>query len=311
VNRVERLTAIVLLLQEKPRTAEEIARRFEVSRRTILRDVQALSEIGVPVIAREGAGGGYSLPDDYALAPLPLTAHEAFLLLLALRPLSTLGAVPFAQARASLLAKLQAVLPRQSLPAVEQLLAAVEAPLAAREQPAPWLDALVAAAQAGRWVRARYRSAERESIIHLLPRRVSLRGGLWYCRAFAHEAGEERTYRVDRILALDAPAADFAPGPTPPARDYADPAHPEVVAAVTRRGAALLEVEPDLAGALAPAPNPDGTLTLRFRCPPGELDWYARLFAGLAAEVEVLAPPELRARLAALGVRLTDHYSQQ
>jgi len=57
MNRVDRLTAILLLLQERPRTSEEIARRFEVSKRTVLRDVQALSEMGVPVIARDGAGG--------------------------------------------------------------------------------------------------------------------------------------------------------------------------------------------------------------------------------------------------------------
>lgn len=44
MNKLERLTAILLLLQDKPRTSEEIARRFEVSKRTILRDIQALSE---------------------------------------------------------------------------------------------------------------------------------------------------------------------------------------------------------------------------------------------------------------------------
>ena len=104
MNRVDRLTAILLLLQERPRTSEEIARRFEVSKRTVLRDVQALSEMGVPVIARDGAGGGYSLPDDYHTPPLPLSAHEIFLLLLALGSLNALSDAPYAGARASLMA---------------------------------------------------------------------------------------------------------------------------------------------------------------------------------------------------------------
>jgi predicted DNA-binding transcriptional regulator YafY len=60
MNRTDRLTAILLLLQERSRTAGEIARHFEVSRRTVLRDVQALCEIGVPIVAREGVGGGAS-----------------------------------------------------------------------------------------------------------------------------------------------------------------------------------------------------------------------------------------------------------
>ena len=53
MNRIERLTGILLLLQERPRTSQDIADHFEVSRRTILRDVQARCEMGVPVIAGE------------------------------------------------------------------------------------------------------------------------------------------------------------------------------------------------------------------------------------------------------------------
>ena len=50
----------------------------------MVRDMWALREIGVPIFAQDGAKGGYSLPGDYRLAPLPLTPREMFLLLLAL-----------------------------------------------------------------------------------------------------------------------------------------------------------------------------------------------------------------------------------
>ncbi len=73
MNRIDRLTAILLLLQGGKRTAGEIAQRFEVSKRTILRDIQALCEIGIPIIAELGTSGGYSLPSDYSLPPLALT----------------------------------------------------------------------------------------------------------------------------------------------------------------------------------------------------------------------------------------------
>jgi predicted DNA-binding transcriptional regulator YafY len=308
VNRTERLTAILLLLQERPRTAEQIARTFEVSRRTILRDMQALSEIGVPLIAREGAGGGYALPDHYTLAPLALTPPEAFLLLLALRPLTQLSEVPFAQARASLLAKLHALLPAPQ-PEVAQLLATVDAGEPERPQRAPFLETLLAAAQAGRWVCVTYQSAERARAVHLLPRTLTTRAGLWYCRAYCHEAGEERTYRLDRVQSVDDPAPEFAPGPVPPPRAYDDPAHPEIVVRVTARGAAALEAERDLAGELAP--NGDGTFTLRFRCPPSEFGWYTRLFGGLGPETVVLAPPELCDRLARLGQKLVGQYPER
>ena len=80
MNRIERLTGILLLLQERPRTSQDIADHFEVSRRTILRDVQARFEMGVPVIAGE-AWAAATPPDDYRLTPLPLTIYRRSLCL--------------------------------------------------------------------------------------------------------------------------------------------------------------------------------------------------------------------------------------
>src|SRR5258708_6802734 len=99
MTKTDRLSGILLLLQDRSHTARELAERFEVSRRTIIRDAEALIQIGVPLISQEGAAGGYSLPDDYSLPPLQLTRQEAFLLLFALDGVKNLGSAPFASAR--------------------------------------------------------------------------------------------------------------------------------------------------------------------------------------------------------------------
>src|SRR2546423_14847962 len=70
MNRIDRLTAIILLLQGGRRTASEIARRFEVPKRTTFRDIQALCEIGVPIVTESGAHGGYTLMPDTLSAPI-------------------------------------------------------------------------------------------------------------------------------------------------------------------------------------------------------------------------------------------------
>ncbi len=101
MNRIDRLTAIILLLQGGRRTASEIARRFEVSKRTTFRDIQALCEIGVPIVTESGAHGGYTLMPDYSLAPLQLTQREALLLRLALGSISQLADAPSGAYRAS------------------------------------------------------------------------------------------------------------------------------------------------------------------------------------------------------------------
>jgi predicted DNA-binding transcriptional regulator YafY len=308
MNRVERLTAILLLLQDKPHTSEDIARHFEVSKRTILRDVQALSEMGVPVIAREGAGGGYSLPEDYRLAPLPLSSREAFLLLLALSAINKLSDAPFAQERTSLMAKIQAALPTHQHGDVEQLLSAVSVGMPEREQRAPFLDALLQAVQEKVWVRIEYQSAERRSTQHVFPRRIFAQHGLWYLDAYSHEHEEDRRYRVDRIHYLAPAGTQFSVEPPEPVA-YEDESHPQIVAALTPRGMAMVESEPSVAARVQR--NDDGSGTFFGRCPPEELSWFSRYLAGLGDEVVVLEPPELRVRLAQLGQQLTRRYQNR
>ena len=81
MNRTDRLLAIVLELQaRKTQRAEDLAETFEVSKRTIYRDVLALCEAGVPVISMPGQG--YSLVEGYFLPPLTFTTDEAIMLLL-------------------------------------------------------------------------------------------------------------------------------------------------------------------------------------------------------------------------------------
>ncbi len=73
MTKVERLTAEILLLGERGRTSDELARLLEVSRRTVLRDVRALVEMGIPILALDGPGGGYTMPPDATVLPLALT----------------------------------------------------------------------------------------------------------------------------------------------------------------------------------------------------------------------------------------------
>ena len=147
MNRIDRLTAILLLLQTGKRSAAEIARHFEVSRRTIQRDIDALCEMGIPIVADLGVTGGYSLPPDYSLPPLALTLHEALLLSLALSSLSQLSATPFKQERESLLAKIQTILPQRRSEHFGQLTNTLSLTVPSLPYPTPFLDQLLESAR--------------------------------------------------------------------------------------------------------------------------------------------------------------------
>ena len=85
MNRTDRLYALVEELRARaprPLRAAELAARFEVSTRTIERDLLALQEAGVPIWTQPGPGGGYSLNPDTTLPPLNLTPEEAVALAL-------------------------------------------------------------------------------------------------------------------------------------------------------------------------------------------------------------------------------------
>jgi predicted DNA-binding transcriptional regulator YafY len=110
VNRTDRLYAIVEELRARaPRQlqAGELASRFEVSGRTIERDILALQEAGVPIWSQRGPGGGYALDPRRTLPPLNLTAEEAVALATAL---AAAGPMPFADAARSARMKLAAVM---------------------------------------------------------------------------------------------------------------------------------------------------------------------------------------------------------
>lgn len=81
-NRLSRLTAILIQLQTKRIvTATELASKFDISKRTIYRDIKALEQSGVPVVTEEGKG--YALMDGYKIPPVMFTEKQANALILA------------------------------------------------------------------------------------------------------------------------------------------------------------------------------------------------------------------------------------
>ena len=110
--RTARLLEILIKVQTKPRfTVQEMADEFGVSRRTMLRDLQALSAMGVPLAATPGPHGGYMLIQKQRLLPLSLTIDEALGVLLSYESFLHYAQSPFAPQSLSAITKLRAALP--------------------------------------------------------------------------------------------------------------------------------------------------------------------------------------------------------
>jgi predicted DNA-binding transcriptional regulator YafY len=110
MNRTDRLYAIVEELRASAPlavTSRRLAERFEVSGRTIERDISAPQQAGVPIWAVPGRGGGYTVDFCMTLPPVNFTAHEALAVSIAL---SRVGTMPFAQSARMALHKLMAAM---------------------------------------------------------------------------------------------------------------------------------------------------------------------------------------------------------
>jgi predicted DNA-binding transcriptional regulator YafY len=308
--RASRLVTIVLLLQARGRaTAQQLADAIEVSVRTVYRDMDALVEAGVPVVADAGHDGGYRLLDGYRTRLTGLSAEEADSLFLpAAADQLGLGAA----ATAAQL-KLLAALPEQLRGRATRTAARFHLDAPAWYRPAEDTPHLAAVADAV-WrqlpVRLRYlRWAEPHEVERSVrPYGLVLKAGRWYLVA-AGEDGGPRTFRVSRILDAEVGATPFdRPAEFDLAGYWAD--HQRDFDRRRLSGRAVLRMRPavfaELPGRLEPAvarcaqesvTGPDAGGLLRVEIPVEPADVAVPLLLALGPDVEVVGPAELRARM--------------
>ena len=210
--RADRLFSIVLLLQShRQLTARYLARRLEVSERTIHRDMEALSGAGVPVIAERGAGGGWSLLGEYRTNLTGLSESEARSLFVT-QPSRLLADLNLEKASEGALLKLLAALPATHRRGAEYARQRVHVDVTGwgrAEETVPLLHALQDAVWQERRVRINYGRGDECGASERLvdPLGLVAKGGVWYFVGAV--AGEARSYRVSRIESvevLDEPA---------------------------------------------------------------------------------------------------------
>ncbi|MFW0794003.1 WYL domain-containing protein [Gordonia sp. CPCC 205515] len=203
--RAERLLSVLMMLRSRGQmTAAALAAELEVSERTVLRDIEALSLSGVPVYAERGRNGGFALVEGYRTDLTGLTLDEAIALL------SGNGRID-SPAAASAFRKLEAALPEVHRGRVAEASQRILVRPEGFVRSAQTMDALAPVQQAvfeGRRIRVMYQARGREPRERVLdPIGLIVAGDTWYL--VANSSGQERMYRVSRIseiTVLDEPA---------------------------------------------------------------------------------------------------------
>jgi len=202
MNRIDRLFGILLQLQSKKRVhSKTLAASFEVSERTIFRDIAALSEMGVPITTEWGEG--YALLEGFYLPPLIFTPDEASSLFLGGRMLSRQATGKIAEASYQALAKLETVLPKAAKEQVDELSETIRFMLPERRFNLEdrRLVTLRQAIKHHRVIDITYHSYTRNEVTQrqVEPHELIYAGDSWYMRGHCRLRQDTREFRLDRI----------------------------------------------------------------------------------------------------------------
>lgn len=319
-----RLLSILMLLQARGRmSASALAAEFEVSERTIHRDIDQLSAAGIPVYAERGRSGGFALLDGYRTKLTGMSQSEAETLFLAGLP-GPMAELGLADILSAARLKLIAALPAHVQPGAERIAARFHldpAPWFRTSDPQPHLTTVARAAWDGRQIKVRYRPSGEDAtkLRTLAPLGVVLKAGAWYLVASSGKS--IRTYRVANIVDAEMTSESFerpkgfdlALHWEKSARAYEEGVYRETAQVrLSPKGMSLLESLGSYVTEAARATavvDPDGWT--RCALPIESIRHGVHELIRLREEVEILGPRELRKAMVDALSAMTRHHRRK
>ncbi|WP_299601311.1 YafY family protein [uncultured Aquimarina sp.] len=211
MKRLHRLTAILVKLQSKKIVqAADLADKFDVSIRTIYRDMLALSDAGVPIGAE--AGTGYYLVDGYSLPPIMFTEKEANALITAAKIIETNNDASLIADYNEVVEKVKAILNTSQKEKLELLEQRIVSPPFRKSPESTYLSVIQQAITDLRVLEIQYTAASQEFTKRTVePLGVYFTNTIWVMIAFCRLRNDYREFRTDRIVNLIETSEIFPP----------------------------------------------------------------------------------------------------
>lgn len=314
MSRTERLLELMLRLRTLQHfTVQELANEFHLSRRTMLRDLQALSMMGVPLAATPGPHGGYFLVQKQRLLPLSLTVDEAIGLILAYEALLEYPDTPFSTQNLSAITKMRNALPPDVVQQLDHLREHLIIIGAQRIYKAPWLAAILQAARDGAHVCIEYDSRSQVTERLIYPYGLYAFNGFWYCACFDYQRQQHVSLRADRFLSFQRVEGERLE--TPPKmslREWLQQSDPDeepllsLYIVINKHGMKHVDWTAFTREIIV---DEDGNGIIRKKVSAGQLSFYARLLLPLGSDVIITSPPELVEIIRQCAHEILEHYS--
>ncbi len=293
--------------------AEDLANHFEVNIRTVYRDVSALSEAGVPVVGE--AGVGYSLVKGYHLPPVMFTAEEAMALFIGGEMVKQFADASMTGPMDSALLKIRSVLPRERQDDLDRLTHATAiygSPRLPSGLDQRTLLPIQQAIVSRRVLRMTYRAraSAADTVREVEPLGVTFHGGAWYLVAWCRLRLDFRSFKLERLQALEVLAERFAARPDFSLREHLEQssmsAEDSVIARVWFSNDAMERVRRESFTGIIKEEPARGGFEVQLRT--FSFDWFARWVLSFGVDAEALAPVKLRTLVRAEARAVAERY---
>nr|WP_245363327.1 YafY family protein [Cohnella thailandensis] len=305
---------IVAVNRKRRFTVKELADEFGVSMRTILRDLQELSELGIPLYSEVGPHGGYRILQERLLPPIAFTEREAAAVFFAVQALRRYSSLPFETETSTALNKFYTYMQEDVRARIDKMRDRVDFITPVRRAQSPHLPVLLDAAIRQVVLLVDYASKQQRGKREIQPIGIYTQGGLWYCLAYCFLRKSFRVFRCDRIdsaVPSDSPPLDLQQIHLGSKEELIRLEEDSVYlyADLSKEGVEACEANP------CPVPLlhvfNDGTGRLEGNVERSDIPYFASYFVGLGKEATVRQPKELRAAIRQLLSDLMVRYADE
>lgn len=287
--KIDRLIGILSILLQRDRvTAAELAEKFEVSRRTIVRDIEDLCKAGIPVAASQGRGGGISVMEGFRIDRTLLSDEDMKAILTGLQ---SLDSVSESKRYRRIMDKLDAKNTAEAVSAGNSII--VDLSSWDKSAVSPKLETVRSAAESRKKLGFMYYSPERTERREIEPYRLVFQWSSWYVWGFCTKRNDYRMFKLTRMTDLLV-GEEFIPRDIP-AYSCDKLRHAKGGIAVKVRFDSSVRwrlVDEFGAENLPSADNEDGSITLDFTW--SDVPSFFSYIAGFREAAEIIAPEEYR-----------------
>lgn len=296
INRLFQI--IYLLLNKKTITAKELATYFEVSLRTIYRDIELLSTAGIPVYTKQGKGGGISLVDTYVLNKSLLSEQEQNEILFALQCL----AITQSSETENVFSKVSTLFNKRHTNWIEVDVSSWGSSIDSKND----FTMIKYAILEGRVLQLTYfNNSGEKSIRKVEPLKLVFKVNAWYLQAFCRIKNDNRTFKLSRISNISVTEETFLP---------TVPASLDTKTSIDQKWMpAQLRISPEGRYRVFDefkeheiTQNPDQSFTIHTYLP--ESDWTIQHLLSFGHTLEIISPKTLRRQMQTKLIQMIEIY---